>query len=317
MTTPIQLPTRETVDTSSYRDNAERFWADLDRAARGKPYTTGMPSSTASSENYVMRSKTGDGHRAKSVGHHRGGQEHDRAAPAVGILTTGIPLSLDELRDRMAGELQPRRKGTGVSRHSSNSTVRVPEQRGSTNGVALIYCRVSTKQQELEGTSLDSQEERCRQKAQELGYEVGRVTREVYTGAELWDRPLLSRDRANIRARQFQALVVYATDRLARDPIHLAIIAEECERAGVDLIFVTRRGRYQTRDLRARGSHCAAGFPVVRRRPAVVSADRAPPQWPRRAHSERRKARTVSGWEHIRGTVEPHDARAHGPGARL
>jgi site-specific DNA recombinase len=106
-------------------------------------------------------------------------------------------------------------------------------------GEALIYCRVSTRQQEEEGTSLDSQEERCREKVAELGYTVARVTREVYTGAELWDRPLLSRDRAHIKEGKFQALVTYSTDRLARNPTHLAIIAEECERAGVELIFVS------------------------------------------------------------------------------
>src|SRR5437660_667077 len=65
--------------------------------------------------------------------------------------------------------------------------------------VALIYCRVSTKSQEEEGTSLDSQAQACVAHAETLGYAVGRVTREVFTGAELWDRPLLARDRADIK----------------------------------------------------------------------------------------------------------------------
>lgn len=106
-------------------------------------------------------------------------------------------------------------------------------------GQALVYCRVSTRKQEDEGTSLDSQEAACVKHATELGYAIGHVTREVYSGAELWDRPLLSRDREGIKAKAFGALVVYATDRLSRDPIHLAIIADECERAGVELVFVT------------------------------------------------------------------------------
>jgi site-specific DNA recombinase len=107
------------------------------------------------------------------------------------------------------------------------------------NGSALIYCRVSTRGQEEEGTSLDSQEAACRQKAEELGYTIATVTREVFTGAELWDRPLLSRDRLHIKEGKCDALIAYATDRLARNPVHLAIIAEECERAGVVLVFVT------------------------------------------------------------------------------
>jgi site-specific DNA recombinase len=75
--------------------------------------------------------------------------------------------------------------------------------------------------------------------AESLGYEVGRMTREVYTGAELWDRPKLASDRADLKAGRFQALVAYSTDRLSRDPIHLAIIADECNRSGVELVFVT------------------------------------------------------------------------------
>jgi site-specific DNA recombinase len=103
---------------------------------------------------------------------------------------------------------------------------------------ALVYCRVSTKQQE-DGTSLDSQASACVKQAEKLGYSIGRVTKEIYSGAELWDRPALAKDRADIRAKRFRALICYATDRLSRDPIHLAIIASECDRAGVALIFVT------------------------------------------------------------------------------
>src|SRR5687768_5172800 len=108
-----------------------------------------------------------------------------------------------------------------------------------TKGTAVVYCRVSTKGQEEDGTSLDSQADACVKHAEALGYTVGRVTREVYTGAELWDRLKLAQDRADMKAGQFQALIVYAIDRLTRDPIHLAIIAEECDRAGVALEFVT------------------------------------------------------------------------------
>jgi site-specific DNA recombinase len=107
------------------------------------------------------------------------------------------------------------------------------------HGQALVYCRVSTGKQKEEGTSLDSQADACVLHVETLGYTVGRVTKEVYSGAELWDRPLLARDRADLKAGQFQALVAYSTDRLSRDPIHLAIIADECARAGVELFFVT------------------------------------------------------------------------------
>jgi site-specific DNA recombinase len=61
----------------------------------------------------------------------------------------------------------------------------------------------------------------------------------VYSGAELYDRPLLSRDRADLKSGQFQALITYSTDRLSRDPIHLAILAEDCQRHGIQLVFVS------------------------------------------------------------------------------
>jgi hypothetical protein len=60
----------------------------------------------------------------------------------------------------------------------------------ATASAAIIYCRVSTRRQEDEGTSLDSQEAACIRHAQSLGFTSRRVTREVYSGAELYDRPL-------------------------------------------------------------------------------------------------------------------------------
>src|SRR5512138_1574749 len=89
--------------------------------------------------------------------------------------------------------------------------------------VAIIYCRVSTKSQQEEGTSLETQERGCTKYAEGLGYSIGRVTKEVYSGAELWDRPLLSKDRDEIRAGRYQALICYAVDRLSRSVAHLAI----------------------------------------------------------------------------------------------
>ncbi|HJR09009.1 MAG TPA: recombinase family protein [Pyrinomonadaceae bacterium] len=106
-------------------------------------------------------------------------------------------------------------------------------------GTALVYARVSTAKQEDEGTSLDSQAAACIAYAQGLGYSVSRVIKEAFTGAELWDRPLLSEARADIKAGKYQALVFYAVDRLSRNVAHLAIIAEETERAGAQLVCVT------------------------------------------------------------------------------
>src|SRR5260370_10873184 len=106
-------------------------------------------------------------------------------------------------------------------------------------GQAFIYCRVSCKRREEHGTSLAYHERAGVAHAAALGFNVGRITREVYSGAEWWDSPKLSRDRADLKSGAFAALACYSTDRLSRDPIHLAILAEECERAGVALHFVS------------------------------------------------------------------------------
>lgn len=90
-------------------------------------------------------------------------------------------------------------------------------------------------------TTLETQAAACKRAAISAGYSVSdaAVFSERYTGAEMWDRPILSELRRQIKARDYKALFVYSTDRLARDPIHLALILEECERAGCELVFVT------------------------------------------------------------------------------
>jgi site-specific DNA recombinase len=106
---------------------------------------------------------------------------------------------------------------------------------------AAIYLRVSSVGQEQDGTSLDTQEERDRAHAAAQGYAVdeGHVYREVYSGVELWERPKLTALREAIRHRAIDVVIVYAIDRLARDPVHLGVILSEAEHAGVAVDFVT------------------------------------------------------------------------------
>ena len=103
---------------------------------------------------------------------------------------------------------------------------------------AAIYCRVSTEDQEREGTSLISQREACLAKAKELGWEAPEVLKEVKSGLTL-ERPLLDKLREWIKNKEIAGLICYSTDRLSRDPLHLLLIAEECEKANVELVFVT------------------------------------------------------------------------------
>ena len=101
-----------------------------------------------------------------------------------------------------------------------------------------IYARLSTIQQE-EGTSLDTQIERCEAAALDLGYVVKPefVWRESWTGTEL-KRPVLDQVRQVVADGSVDAVVVYSPDRLARDPLHMVMLAREFQESGAALHFV-------------------------------------------------------------------------------
>ena len=105
---------------------------------------------------------------------------------------------------------------------------------------AAIYCRVSTEDQEREGTSLQSQLEGCHNKGHELGYKVPEefTILETYSGLTL-DRPKLPQLRQWVRDKEVEVVIAYTLDRVSRDPVHFIILQEEMERAGVELILVT------------------------------------------------------------------------------
>jgi site-specific DNA recombinase len=107
------------------------------------------------------------------------------------------------------------------------------------NMKTAIYCRVSTDGQE-NGSSLETQAEACLKKAIELGYEVpdDLLVKETMSGLKL-DRPGLDSIRDNVRQKNVDAVIVYTTDRLSRDPIHFIILQEELEKFDVKLILVT------------------------------------------------------------------------------
>lgn len=104
---------------------------------------------------------------------------------------------------------------------------------------AALYVRVSTRGQEAEGTSLDTQEAACRRYAADRGYEVAHVFVEVHTGAELWERPQLNRLRELVRRRDVDVVVAHAIDRLSRETVHLGVILSEADHHHVAVEFVT------------------------------------------------------------------------------
>lgn len=104
---------------------------------------------------------------------------------------------------------------------------------------AAIYCRVSTEDQEREGSSLDSQKEACLVKARELDYQVTESLhfKETYSGLTV-ERPQLTKLRTKAKNGEIQALIVLKPDRLSRVGEDILILAKEFKMYGVKLIFV-------------------------------------------------------------------------------
>jgi site-specific DNA recombinase len=79
---------------------------------------------------------------------------------------------------------------------------------------AVIYVRVSTEEQ-TKGYSLQTQEERCREYAEQKGYTVVERFLDSQSGEDL-NRPDLNRLFAYVVEHPVQVLIVYDTDRLSR-----------------------------------------------------------------------------------------------------
>ena len=103
---------------------------------------------------------------------------------------------------------------------------------------AAIYCRVSTEDQEREGTSLQTQLEACLNYCRDKGYEVAYHFSEAYSGLTL-QRPKLNELRELVRAGDIDVIAVYCLDRLSRDPTHGVILTQELEKHNVTLEAVT------------------------------------------------------------------------------
>lgn len=101
--------------------------------------------------------------------------------------------------------------------------------------ICAIYVRVSTNQQ-VEGTSLETQIDQCKAAAFERGYQVNPefIVRDSWTGDEI-ERPALDGLRAAVASGVLDAVMVYSADRLSRDPVHLLMLLREFTEAGVTL----------------------------------------------------------------------------------
>lgn len=84
---------------------------------------------------------------------------------------------------------------------------------------AVIYCRVSTKEQVEEGNSLVTQERVCREYAQKHGYEVAATFIEQGESAKTADRTELKKMMAFCAVKKYSisAVIAYKIDRISRN----------------------------------------------------------------------------------------------------
>jgi len=101
----------------------------------------------------------------------------------------------------------------------------------------VLYIRVSTEEQALEGFSLPDQERRGRAAALKRGADVEEVYTDHHTGKSR-NRPGLKRLLADAQAGTVGTVILTEVDRLARRASHALAIDEELRRYGAGCVFL-------------------------------------------------------------------------------
>lgn len=110
-----------------------------------------------------------------------------------------------------------------------------PNYQNTTKPQAVIYCRVSTKQQVDEGNSLSTQERLCREYALKQGYEVAAVYIEKGESAKTKDRTELQKMMSfcAIKKNNVSYVVVYKLDRFSRNTDDYSYLRIMLKRYGI------------------------------------------------------------------------------------
>ena len=112
---------------------------------------------------------------------------------------------------------------------------------------AATYSRVSTLEQGERGFSLEAQAADCRKLASELGAEVVAEFQDRDSGAS-WDLPGLIAMLDAGKRREFDLVLCYDPDRLARRMAKQLVIEEDLQRSGVAIRYVTLRNGESAED---------------------------------------------------------------------
>jgi len=102
---------------------------------------------------------------------------------------------------------------------------------------AVIYCRVSTKEQVEEGNSLATQEKICREYGVKNGYEIVHSFIELGESAKTADRTELKKLLAfcTTKKEKINAVIIYRVDRLSRQVEDYAFIKSKLRQSGVTI----------------------------------------------------------------------------------
>jgi DNA invertase Pin-like site-specific DNA recombinase len=114
--------------------------------------------------------------------------------------------------------------------------------------IAASYARISGPKDERTA-SLESQEEAIVAKLESLGYTVPQKYRyrEKWSGVEsIYERQVLINCRQLLASGEVQALGVYDTDRLARDPDQLTAVVGDAIKHHADVVFTKLDGEWGT-----------------------------------------------------------------------
>jgi site-specific DNA recombinase len=102
---------------------------------------------------------------------------------------------------------------------------------------AVIYCRVSTKEQVEEGNSLATQERLCREYADKFGYKIAATFIEMGESAKTADRTELKKMFAfcSTKKNKIAAVIAYKIDRISRNTDDYSQIRILLKRYGVEI----------------------------------------------------------------------------------
>jgi site-specific DNA recombinase len=102
---------------------------------------------------------------------------------------------------------------------------------------AVIYCRVSTKEQAEEGNSLVTQEKTCKDYAEKHGYEIIQIYIEQGESAKTIDRTEFQKLLAFCTSKKnnIQAIIAYKIDRISRNTDDYSQIRMQLKRYNVEI----------------------------------------------------------------------------------